>query len=102
MNNLRSLRDTRQMTLKQVADIAGTSVQQVQRLEKGERELTPKWIAVFKKVYNVSVKEISEDAYKMYGEMLEDSDHPVLKKIKQMSKERLDALQALLEAQDKK
>jgi transcriptional regulator with XRE-family HTH domain len=43
-NRLRELRTAHQLTLEQVAERAGTSVQQISRLELGERRLTDEWM----------------------------------------------------------
>lgn len=43
-NRIKELRDTRGLSLEQVADAAGTSFQQIQRLEKGKRRLTDDWM----------------------------------------------------------
>jgi transcriptional regulator with XRE-family HTH domain len=44
MNRIKELRDIAGLTLEQVAEKAGTSFQQVQRLETGKRRLTEKWM----------------------------------------------------------
>lgn len=44
-NRIKELREARGLTLEQVAEGADTTFQQVQRLEKGERRLTDKWMA---------------------------------------------------------
>jgi transcriptional regulator with XRE-family HTH domain len=43
-NRLRELRTAHQLTLEQVAERAETSVQQILRLELGERRLTDDWM----------------------------------------------------------
>lgn len=44
VNRIKELREELGLTLEQVADTAGTSVQQVSRLERGERRLTDDWM----------------------------------------------------------
>lgn len=44
-NNIRKIRENQGFTLEQLADAAETSVQQVSRLERGERRLTVDWMA---------------------------------------------------------
>ena len=44
MNKLKEIRKAKGRTLKHVAEAAGTSIQQVQRLENSERRLTTEWI----------------------------------------------------------
>ncbi|MCP4539688.1 MAG: helix-turn-helix domain-containing protein [Chloroflexi bacterium] len=43
-NRIREIRKQRDLTLEQVADLASTSHQQIQRLESGERRLTVEWM----------------------------------------------------------
>lgn len=43
-NRIKELREARGLTLQQVADAAGTSLQQIQRLENGHRRLTDEWM----------------------------------------------------------
>ena len=43
-NRIKQLREARGLTLEQVATAAGTSLQQVQRLENGKRRLTDDWM----------------------------------------------------------
>jgi transcriptional regulator with XRE-family HTH domain len=43
-NRIRELREARKLTLEEVAERAGTTVQQLSRLERGERRLTDQWM----------------------------------------------------------
>ena len=43
-NNIKEIRKEKKLTLAMVAERAGTSFQQIARLEKGERELTLDWM----------------------------------------------------------
>lgn len=61
MNNLRKIREARELKLEQVAEGVGTSIQQVQRLEKGDRKLDAEWLVKFAKFYNLTPLEILAD-----------------------------------------
>lgn len=41
---LRELRERRGLSRQQLADLAGTNKEQIYKLERGERELTPRWM----------------------------------------------------------
>jgi transcriptional regulator with XRE-family HTH domain len=43
-NRIKELREARKITLQQIADAAGTTLQQIQRLENGKRRLTDEWM----------------------------------------------------------
>lgn len=43
-NRIRELREEAGFTLEQLAEVAGTSLQQISRLEKAERRLTDDWM----------------------------------------------------------
>jgi transcriptional regulator with XRE-family HTH domain len=43
-NRIKELREKRGLTLQQVADVAGTTIQQIGRLENGKRRLTEDWM----------------------------------------------------------
>jgi phage repressor protein C with HTH and peptisase S24 domain len=49
-NNLRSIREKMGLTLDQLAEMMGTSQQQLSRLEKGERRLSDVWLRRYEKV----------------------------------------------------
>ncbi|MFD2261719.1 XRE family transcriptional regulator [Lacibacterium aquatile] len=57
-NKLRSLRLARGLTLEQLADAAGTSHQQILRLEKGERRLTVDWMVRLAPPLGVEPKDL--------------------------------------------
>jgi transcriptional regulator with XRE-family HTH domain len=44
VNRIKELREARNLTLEQVADAAGTTFQQIHRLENGKRRLTDEWM----------------------------------------------------------
>lgn len=43
-NNIKSLRKSKKLTMQQLADLVGTTQQQIDRLEKGKRKLSAEWI----------------------------------------------------------
>ena len=43
-NNIKKIRLSKNLKLREVAEKAGTSTQQIQRLEKGDRKLTTEWL----------------------------------------------------------
>lgn len=43
-NRIKELREQRDLTLQQIADAAGTSLQQIHKLENGDRRLTDEWM----------------------------------------------------------
>lgn len=57
-NRLREIRLSKDLTLEEVAQKAGTSNQQILRLEKGQRRLTTDWIRRLAKALNVAPSEI--------------------------------------------
>nr|WP_282183605.1 helix-turn-helix transcriptional regulator [Azospirillum sp. TSH58] len=57
-NRLADLRQERKMTLKDLAGLVGTSYQQVNRLEKGERPLSDQWAAKFAQALGVETWEL--------------------------------------------
>jgi transcriptional regulator with XRE-family HTH domain len=52
-NRIKELRGLRGLTLQQVADAAGTTLQQIQRLENGHRRLTDDWMRRIAPALNV-------------------------------------------------
>lgn len=57
-NRLREIRLAKDLTLEEVAQKAGTSNQQILRLEKGQRRLTTDWIQRLSKALGVPPSEI--------------------------------------------
>lgn len=61
VNRLRTIREARGLTLEQVALAAGTSHQQVQRLETGERRLTHEWMQRLAPALGVKPPELIDE-----------------------------------------
>jgi len=60
-NNLRQLRTAQGLSQAKLADRAGTSAQQIDRLEKGERKLTVEWLTRLAGALDVQPHEIFMD-----------------------------------------
>jgi SOS-response transcriptional repressor LexA len=67
-NRIRELRTAAGMTLEQVAHVAGTTHQQIERLEKGIRRLTDDWMKRIAPAFRVPPQEL-----------LDNGGHPSLK-----------------------
>ena len=61
INRIKELREARGLTLQEVADIAGTSPQQIQRLENGNRRLTDDWMRRIAPILRVHPAELLLD-----------------------------------------
>ena len=61
MNRIKEIRKQKSLTLKEVAEKANTSVQQVQRLERGDRRLTTEWIERLSNALNCTGADIVPD-----------------------------------------
>lgn len=61
-NRLREIRDSKGLTLREVAERAKTSEQQLGRLEKGQRRLSDYWIARLAPALEVAPDEIWSDS----------------------------------------
>lgn len=57
-NRLRQLRKASGLTLEQLAESAGTSAQQISRLEKSERRLTADWLARLAPALKVTPRDL--------------------------------------------
>lgn len=57
-NRIRELRDLQDLTLDHVAGIAGTTPQQISKLEKGERRLTTDWMERIAPAFGVDPAEL--------------------------------------------
>lgn len=60
MNNIKKIRKSRGLTQKQLAEMIGSSFQQIQKLEKGERRLAENWLLRLSEALNVNPIEIME------------------------------------------
>lgn len=61
MNRIRELRRMRRMTLEELASRVGSSAQQIQRLETGQRQLKPDWMRRLAAALDVRWVELVED-----------------------------------------
>jgi transcriptional regulator with XRE-family HTH domain len=61
-NRIRPLRLARKLTLEQVAERIGTSVQQLSRLEKGERRLNEDWMRLIATALGVGPADLFADS----------------------------------------
>lgn len=57
-NHLRAIRKSKKLTLQQAADLANSSLPQIQKLEAGQRKLTIDWVRRLAKAYGVTESEI--------------------------------------------
>ncbi len=62
-NNLRALRKSRSLTLKQVAALTGMSLSGVQKHETGERDMDTEVLEHYEKLYKVSKNQIAPSAF---------------------------------------
>lgn len=63
-NRIRILRKKRGMTMQALASSMGTSQQQIDRLEKGQRRLTVEWMEKLSDALDCSITELLPSAYK--------------------------------------
>lgn len=61
-NRIRQLRLERGMTLEELAEMVGTSLQQISRLELSDRRLSEKWIRPIAQALGVSPGDLLADA----------------------------------------
>ncbi|MEL6339795.1 MAG: helix-turn-helix domain-containing protein [Myxococcota bacterium] len=69
-NRLRELRHAAGLTLQQLADRVGTTAPTVSRLEKGDRELTVKWMRRFGDALGLRPSEILEVSPKLTAQVV--------------------------------
>lgn len=55
---MKRLREERRLTLERVAELAGTTRQQIHKLETGERRMTVEWMVKLGKAFGVEPKEL--------------------------------------------
>lgn len=88
-NDIRTLRVGRGLTLQQVADAAGTTPTQVQRIETGKRKLTPAWSRRLAKAMGVEGL-LTQDGVAAQPFPVGEKDHLFSERLKQArSQERL-------------
>lgn len=61
-NRIRELRERRDLSLQALADMVGSSAQQMHRLERGERRLSDHWMERLAPVLGVKAWELMTDA----------------------------------------
>lgn len=73
-NRLKIIRKTLGLTQQELADLADTSLRNVQFLESGERQLTPKWMEIFSQVLDIEPWMFWVDPKSMAS----DEDHKMI------------------------
>lgn len=73
-NRIRELREARGFTLEVAADIIGTSVQQLSRLERSERRLTDDWMRRIGPALGVRPSDLLADTPPDVGEFVQQAD----------------------------
>lgn len=73
-NRIKELRNGLGLTLDEVAARAGTSLQQVQRLEKGERRLTDDWMRRLGKALGVHPSALLSDSLPNSDRVAQDAE----------------------------
>ena len=99
-NRIRELREAAGLTLQQVAVRAGTSYQQIYKLEQGKRRLTDEWMRRLAPALGVPVSALFPDLPKERGQLVEDPDELALLRWWR-STDREDRRVVLLLARDK-
>ena len=94
MNKLREIRKAKKMALKDVAESANTSVQQVQRLERGERRLTVDWVKRLAQAMGVDPAEIVPDI--AYGSESDEWINEQVEHLRQLDDEGRQAFENML------
>lgn len=72
-NAIRKLRDDRNLTQEELADLVGTSFQQISRLENGNRKLSQEWMHRIGRALGVPPATLMETP-EMVGEFVDDPD----------------------------
>lgn len=62
IHNLRLLREKNRMSRSKLAELADTSERMIEYLEKGQRQLTPKWINIFSPILSVEPEDFFSTA----------------------------------------
>lgn len=60
-NRIKEFRKKAKLTLAELAELAGTSAQQIFRLENGDRKLTQEWLNVLSKALKCSATDLLDD-----------------------------------------
>ncbi len=70
-NKIRAIREELGFTQGQVADAAGTTIQQLSRLERGDRRLTDEWMRRIAKALGVPAQALLSDEPPNQGQIIE-------------------------------
>jgi transcriptional regulator with XRE-family HTH domain len=73
-NNIKKIRDSKDMSQGQLGDLVGTTSQQIGRLEKGERRLTQGWMERLGRALGVSPALLIDDANTTQKRGVENDD----------------------------
>ena len=91
-NPLYAMRVQKKMTQKDVAEAIGASVQQISKLENGERKLAPEWLERLSKALNCSKGELLGE------EGVSEEEREILDMYKNLTPEKKQAVKAMLKA----
>lgn len=91
-NVLYEMRIRKKMTQKDVAEAIGASVQQISKLENGERKLAPEWLDRLSKALNCSKGELLGEA------PLSDDARAVLDMYEQLTDDQKNVIKSTLSA----
>lgn len=90
-NRIRELREARGWSLQELGEAAGTSAQQVFRLEKGQRQLDIEWIAKLSKALGVQPWELFPDG------MLPEPVRRLFQKVAGLTDEQRKAVETIVD-----
>jgi len=91
-NPIYAMRVQKKMTQKDVAEAIGASVQQISKLENGERKLAPEWLERLSKALNCSKGELLGEA------PLSDDARAVLDMYEQLTDDQKKVIKSTLSA----
>ena len=91
-NPIYAMRVQKKMTQKDVAEAIGASVQQISKLENGERKLAPEWLERLSKALNCSKGELLGE------EGVSEEEREILDMYKNLTPEKKQAVKAMLKA----
>lgn len=91
-NPIYAMRVQKKMTQKDVAEAIGASVQQISKLENGERKLAPEWLERLSKALNCSKGELLGE------EGVSEEEREILNMYKNLTPEKKQAVKAMLKA----
>ncbi len=57
-NRLKEIRKEKKLTQSELADLCDSSLQMIQYLENGQRQITPKWMDIFSKALKIEPWEL--------------------------------------------